>query len=208
MTAPRPAPLLIADDVSLDFLNTIASPAGAPIEWLASGEDLLAWLTQTGLVPDDVVAAMRRATKPAELDGVAAQARDLREWFRSFVRAHKGAPLTPAALSQLAPLNQLLARDERYDALTPDPAGGGGLALETRRRWREPTALLLPIAHAMAELIATADFTRVKACENPSCTLVFHDKSHRGGRRWCSMAVCGNRAKQAAHRHRMKAAAS
>ena len=47
--------------------------------------------------------------KPGELDKVAAQARELREWFRGFVRKHMGRPLTPKALSELEPLNPLLA---------------------------------------------------------------------------------------------------
>jgi predicted RNA-binding Zn ribbon-like protein len=33
---------------------------------------------------------------------------------------------------------------------------------------------------------------------------VFVDRTRRRARRWCSMAICGNRAKQAAHRSRLK----
>jgi predicted RNA-binding Zn ribbon-like protein len=54
----------------------------------------------------------------------------------------------------------------------------------------------------------TADFSHVKACEGPACTLLFLDKTRRHTRRWCSMAVCGNRAKQSAHRTRASANAS
>ena len=49
------------------------------------------------------------------------------------------------------------------------------------------------------------DFTNIRACEGHRCTLIFADHTRRRGRRWCSMAMCGNRAKQAAHRHRLKA---
>jgi predicted RNA-binding Zn ribbon-like protein len=65
--------------------------------------------------------------------------------------------------------------------------------------------LLLPIAEAMARLICDEDFSYVKACEGPTCTLLFADHTRGRARRWCSMALCGNRAKQAAHRHRQKA---
>ncbi|MES6429106.1 CGNR zinc finger domain-containing protein [Cutibacterium acnes] len=44
----------------------------------------------------------------------------------------------------------------------------------------------------------------MKACEGPACTLMFADHTRARARRWCSMAVCGNRAKQAAHRSRIK----
>jgi len=71
-----------------------------------------------------------------------------------------------------------------------------------QRRWRSPDALLAPIAGAMADVICKEDFAHIKACERSSCTLLFADHTHGRARRWCSMAVCGNRAKQAAHRGR------
>jgi predicted RNA-binding Zn ribbon-like protein len=49
-----------------------------------------------------------------------------------------------------------------------------------------------------AELVgATPD--RIRRCAHPDCVLHFLDTSARGTRRWCSMAVCGNRAKAARH---------
>jgi predicted RNA-binding Zn ribbon-like protein len=80
------------------------------------------------------------------------------------------------------------------------------LQLVQTRRWHSPETLLLPIAEVMAQLVCTEDFSHVKACEGPTCTLLFADRTRGHARRWCSMALCGNRAKQAAHRHRVKAA--
>jgi len=74
------------------------------------------------------------------------------------------------------------------------------------RHWRSPDTLLLPIATALSELVANEDFSYVKACEGPVCTLLFLDKTHSRARRWCSMSTCGNRAKQAAHRQRVREA--
>jgi predicted RNA-binding Zn ribbon-like protein len=73
------------------------------------------------------------------------------------------------------------------------------------RRWRSPESLLLPIAEALAQCVCEEDFANIRACEGQSCTLIFADHTRRRLRRWCSMATCGNRAKQAAHRHRLKA---
>lgn len=56
----------------------------------------------------------------------------------------------------------------------------------------------------MARLMVEEDFTQVKACEGPACTLMFADHTRGHARRWCSMSVCGNRAKVAAHRRRKK----
>lgn len=209
MTDPRPAPMFIADAPSLDFLNTAAAPWGSEIEWLGSGHDLLIWLEQAGLVEAAVGAAMRTNTIPGELDAVAAQARALREWFRSFVLARAGRPLGSDVLSELGPLNRLLERDEAFCEIVEDEAPAGtphhhGLHSRWNRRWRTPDTLLLPLAQAMADLICNADFAMVKNCEGPTCTMLFLDTTKGHARRWCSMAVCGNRAKQASHRARAK----
>jgi predicted RNA-binding Zn ribbon-like protein len=217
MTDTRPPPFFIADTLALDFLNTIAVPVDTKVEWLASGEDLLAWLEQAGLVPDDVLRAFQRSAVPGELDGIAAQARALRDWFRPFVYKHMGRPLKPTALRELEPLNQLLARDEQFGQIVvPDrlyhqeydrrreKREALGLAWRPLRRWQSPASLVFPIAQSLADLVCTEDFTHVKACEGPPCTLLFIDRTRGHARRWCTMAVCGNRAKQAAHRNRLK----
>jgi len=112
MIATGPPPFFIADNLGLDFLNTVAVPVDTKVDWLTSGEDLLAWLNQAGLVPDDVMDDFRKSAVPGELDAIAAQARALRDWFKLFVYRHMGSPLEPNALRELKPLNQLLARDE------------------------------------------------------------------------------------------------
>jgi predicted RNA-binding Zn ribbon-like protein len=148
---------------------------------------------------------MRARALPGELDKVAGQARNLREWFRGFVRQHKGSPLTVKALAELEPLNRLIARDEIFTRIVPGSEGRGPLELAAERRWRSPDALLLPVGEALARFVCTEDFSHVKACEGPICTLLFVDRTRGHARRWCSMAMCGNRAKQAAHRDRLKA---
>jgi len=219
MMTTRPPPFFIADNPGLDFLNSIAVPVDTKVEWLASGEDLLAWLKQAGLVPDDVLEAFRKGALPGELDAIAAQARALRDWFKPFVYKHMGRPLERSALRQLEPLNQLLARDEEFGQIVArdqpskqkhdrghDQRAGSGLAWHPQRRWDSPEALLLPIARSLADLVCIEDFTQVKACEGQPCTLLFLDRTRGSVRRWCSMAVCGNRAKQAAHRERAQQA--
>jgi predicted RNA-binding Zn ribbon-like protein len=137
---------------------------------------------------------------------VADQARNLREWFRGFVRDRKGRPLVAEDLRELEPLNRLLERDEAFGQLAVHHHGHGGrFEWRMMRRWRSPEALLLPIGEALAQFVCTEDFSNVKACEGSACTLMFADHTRGRARRWCSMAACGNRAKQAAHRGRLKA---
>jgi predicted RNA-binding Zn ribbon-like protein len=116
-----------------------------------------------------------------------------------------GRPLPVKALQELAPLNRLLERDEGFSRIARLRDGDGErLELRKMRRWRSPESLLLPIGEALARFVCEEDFAAVKACEGSSCTLVFADHTRGRARRWCSMAVCGNRAKQAAHRERAR----
>jgi predicted RNA-binding Zn ribbon-like protein len=197
-------PLFVGEHPALDFLNTVAAPAGQPVEWLGSGPELLDWLVQAELVPARVAEHLRHRGGRERLDLVARRARTLREWFRGFVQRRAGRPLTGDAVRALEPLNRLLARDAGYSQLeavrNPEEADarGGVLRWRWERHWRRPEALIQPIAHAMGDLVSQADFRYVRRCEG--CVLWFLDVSRGHQRRWCSMAVCGNRAKAAAYR--------
>jgi predicted RNA-binding Zn ribbon-like protein len=199
----RPPAIFIADSLGLDFLNSVATPLDAPVDWLDSGDGLLKWLAQAKLVPADVLEDLKARAMPGELDKVANQARALREWFRGFVRKHMGRRLLPKALRELGPLNKLLQRDEAFSQISRQ-RDRDRFELRVVRRWRSAESLLLPIAEALAKFVCEEDLARVKACEGHSCTLVFADHTRGRARRWCSMAICGNRAKQAAHRQRLK----
>ena len=161
------------------------------------------------MVPKATLASVARSAVPGELDAIAAQARALREWFRGFVKKHQGKPLKRSALAELGPLNQLLSRDESFWQIGASEHAHGDddavLDLRMERRWRSADMLLLPIARALAETVTGCDFTDVRGCEGPVCTLYFVDRTRARARRWCSMAVCGNRAKQAARRDRARA---
>jgi predicted RNA-binding Zn ribbon-like protein len=205
----RPPAIFVADALGLDFLNSVATPVDTEIDWIDDGVGLLAWLEQAQLVPAEALETLRAQAMPGEFDNVAAQTRSFREWFRGFVRQRKGRPLTSQDLGELEPLNRLLERDEGFGRIVRQDQDGdhghaSGLKFRTMRRWRSPEALLLPIGEALAKFVCEEDFSHVKACEGPACTLMFADHTRGRARRWCSMAICGNRAKQAAHRYRLK----
>jgi predicted RNA-binding Zn ribbon-like protein len=218
MAEPPLPPIFVADAPALDFLNTLAIPVDEEVEWIGTGDGLIAWLEAAELVPREALAALRKKAVPGEFDTVASQARKLREWFRGFVKAHMGKPLKPKALQDLEPLNRVLSRDEEFGRVVARDVSRkkrskedqedqplSGLVWSPQRRWRSPDALLLPIAKAMAELVCEEDFSLIRSCEGHNCVIVFLDRTRGHARRWCSMAVCGNRAKQAAHRERARA---
>ena len=201
----HPPALFLADSRGLDFLNSIATPVDTEIDWISDGEGFLDWLAQANHVATDVLDDIKARATRSELDRVAREARALREWCRGFVRKHMGKPLKAGALRELDPLNKLLARDATFGQIRHHQGGPGKpLQLHMTRRWQQADSLLLPVATALAKFICEEDFSDVKACEGTSCTLMFADHTRRRARRWCSMAICGNRAKQAAHRERLK----
>lgn len=209
-----PPAIFIAGTLGLDFLNSLARPVCDVVDWIGNGSDFLSWMEQAGLLSVDDIAVVKSSMSAKELDRVAAKARGLRDWLRSFVTAHMGRRLKAQASTQMGPLNELLKTDEIFWSLVPGPGhsskqtsgkGSGAIFhLRAQRRWRTPDSLLSPIAEEIAKFISSADFRYVKACQGDNCILFFLDQTRRHGRRWCSMAVCGNRAKQDAHLARLK----
>jgi predicted RNA-binding Zn ribbon-like protein len=58
------------------------------------------------------------------------------------------------------------------------------------------------IAAAAAKVAIEKRLDRVKICPADDCRWAFYDTSRNRSRQWCSMEVCGNRAKARAHRER------
>jgi predicted RNA-binding Zn ribbon-like protein len=199
----RPPPFFVGDHLALDFLNSIASPKDVPVEWLRDGRDLVDWLEQANAIEGDVAKRFRASKDRPALDAVARKARAFRDWLREFVNRRLGKPLSPGAAKALGPLNELLASDDSRPAVEA-AADGRALRLRRVRPWESPDELLHPIAEAVADLVCAVDFRLIRACEGSVCSLLFLDRTKAHGRRWCSMAVCGNRAKAAAHRARKR----
>jgi hypothetical protein len=58
------------------------------------------------------------------------------------------------------------------------------------------------LAAAAAKVAIQERINRVKICPADDCRWAFYDTSRNRSRQWCSMKVCGNRAKARAHRQR------
>jgi len=211
-TRKRSAAFYIADNSALDLLNSIAAPTGTEIEWLSDGQDLLDWLEQAKLVSSAELDQFRNDNSLRACDAIATKTRELREWFRQFVIKHAGQPLSASALKELTPINEILQNNNVYTQISSDfiidsksVTANSALVCLRLRHWRDEHDLLLVLAEAMAELICSTDFNLVKNCEGPKCTLWFYDISKNHSRRWCTMSICGNRAKAALHRAKKKA---
>src|SRR3954453_5127666 len=64
------------------------------------------------------------------------------------------------------------------------------------------------LAAAAAKVAIEGRLDRVKICPADDCRWAFYDTSRNRSRQWCSMEVCGNRAKARAHRERATSSSS
>lgn len=182
-------PLFVGDNLALDFINTRYGVGSAHCEWFVDDASVVAWLQLAQVLPDDFKAAPK---------GLLKLALELRESADSLVAA-----ATQNQESDVEVVNRVLkagraARDLAWDSASK------AFKVMTQRRNDHATSLLEPIAEALVNLLTNTELDLIRKCEAHDCTLLFHDltKSHR--RRWCSMAVCGNRTKVAAFRSRQK----
>ncbi|MFE4683285.1 CGNR zinc finger domain-containing protein [Streptomyces sp. NPDC056721] len=116
-------------------------------------------------------------------------ARELRESLRVACLAHGGH----APQRSVTPLHRLLAEAPLLVAVD-ETDGSASLAPA------DPHALVSRVAAAIAQAHADGTWPRLKACEAPDCHWVYYDRSPAGRGRWCSMAVCGARAKMRRYR--------
>ncbi|KAB2973120.1 CGNR zinc finger domain-containing protein [Streptomyces sp. SS1-1] len=118
-----------------------------------------------------------------------AAARELRESLRAALLAHAGHP----PHRTVTPLGDLLAAAPLVVAV--DPADGSARLTPTGG-----APLLSRVAAAVAQGLVEGTWTRLKACEAADCHWAYYDRSPAGRGRWCSMQVCGARAKMRRYR--------
>jgi predicted RNA-binding Zn ribbon-like protein len=70
----------------------------------------------------------------------------------------------------------------------------GGLRLTSNRGGI--TGLVVDVVNATADALADGTWSRLKVCVTDTCQWAFYDQSRSRTGRWCSMDICGNRAKQ------------
>lgn len=193
-------PPRVGEHPALDFLNSVLAPDGDVLDFLHDGATLLRWLARSGVVPESAAASAKSLT-PRQLDRLAAEARALRDWFGALVLRWSVAGERAVSKADVDRLNALMSASPLVQVLVRHPAG---IELRAQRALDTPGALMAALAAVCASLLADLRHNTVRKCENPVCTLVFADNKRGPRRRWCSMAVCGNRMKAAAHRARQR----
>jgi len=188
---------LIAGHLALDFANLI--PEAHDVSW----QEFVDFLVDSQVVSIERGQRLEnlRQGEPAAVDGVLLKILRLRECIRAIFSAVEQGRGFPNAWA--APINEILRLTEGHDELV---AQQGEWRLEFVARESGLEWLLAAIARSAAELIVEGANAPVKRCANPACRLFFYDDSRTRQRRWCSMALCGNRNKVAAFLRRKRAA--
>ncbi len=157
-------------------------------ELLASPDALGRWLRGHGL--------LRRGLGPDESDLV--RMIELREALRELAGANGNTSSPGSALAALSRLAAGAPVELRFDA------GGPRFALAADDGvWGSIGLLLAVTARAMID----GSWARLKVCPGEECGWAFYDHSRNRTGRWCSMAVCGGRAKARSHYRRRQAVA-
>lgn len=163
-----------------DFVNSVEIDRA--LDPLQENGSLAAWCEETGLCPrpDDAALADLRA---------------FREALRGLLEANAGDGAPADRRKALEPFAaragfKMCISESGVPALQPQ-GEGADFAI----------AALLRIVY---DAIATGSWPRLKACRKHNCRWAFYDKSKNGSGAWCSMQVCGNRAKAERRRAREK----
>ncbi|WP_344076968.1 CGNR zinc finger domain-containing protein [Luedemannella helvata] len=165
------------------FLNSVNVEFG-PDEF-ADLDGFARWLERNdwpGLRPDE----------PGRRDAIA-----LREALRALAREHNGGPPDPAARRTVEHISAGCPLVVGFDAGEGDPS--------LRAAQDGVRGVLATVLAAVTRSVIDGSWPRLKACHEHRCEWVYYDRSRNRSSRWCSMDVCGVRAKMRVYREGRKA---
>jgi predicted RNA-binding Zn ribbon-like protein len=174
----------MGEPISIDLVNTRVRRDGASLDLIGETGSLAAWLAaEGGRIPwsGDVT------------DTDLLEIRSLRDAIAQLFAAWNASNQpSPDALSTI---NSALSASAHVTGLawTTD---GPQISTDPPAR-SERDALLCAIAMDAVNILTGTDARLLRTCEHPDCTLQF--LAHNPRRRWCSAAICGNRARVARH---------
>lgn len=196
------------------FVNTVDREHGPDL--LDRAEDFADWLDRHGAAarlgtrrlatagePHGGAAGDHRLALAAEPRGGTADvgaadlatARELREALRGLLLANNGEPEPAGARAVLEAAGRRARLVAAFDASGAAlvPAAGGVYG-----------TLGGVVAAAFAAML-DGSWPRLKACPGDRCGWAFYDRSTNASATWCSMRICGSRAKAGAYYRRRRA---
>jgi len=176
--APAPGSLRLVQAL----VNTLNAETGQDL--LGTVPEAAAWLGAARLLPPGSV-----LTVPQQ-----AALLELREATRQVLSGHTLRRDDPAAAGRLT-----MALAPCRLTLAVEPAGG---VLLVSADYDPFSRVVGGVAAAIAEAATAGTWARLKCCPGQRCGWAFYDRSAASRSRWCSMQICGARAKMRAYRDR------
>lgn len=172
--------LFVSGNLALNFIGTAQERRTTYRELLTTDDELAEWVTAAGILDTtpDATGALTRAVKLREAA------------WRLMLATLDGRPITDA--------DRRLVNQHAHDSLPELTLRADGSV----HRGGTLDSALAAIARSAIELLGGPDRERIKECGRDACTRLYIDTSRGGSRRWCDMAICGNRAKSKAFRAR------
>lgn len=178
---------VVGNNLALDFVNSITSDL--------TPKSLVDWAVAVNLIDTAKAKGLLLRWDETNLAEISEFRKDLRE---AVINLSDGGEIKQRELSLI---NRVLRQSSGYSELLQTPEG---FAKKFEIDLSEPKKILVPIAESIADLLCYGNLDYLRNCENPPCFLYFYDTTKNHKRRWCSMAVCGNRAKAAKFYQRKK----
>ncbi|MCB2425579.1 CGNR zinc finger domain-containing protein [Methylophaga pinxianii] len=179
--------IFVGNNLSIDFINTEVKGKGGLIDLLRSENDVMEWLEQANIEAD-----LRQGVELDELLQFRAKARHALNQIIDDERLDEVS---------ITSFNDYLKNYKTHYQLE---VSSEGYQLNNHKNYSSTADLIGLFAYELANLLASDQRLHLKRCLNPDCVLMFVDNSRSHKRRWCSMDICGNRAKVSKHYQKTK----
>jgi len=171
-----------AGSMALNYVATVRHRGSEPVDLLNSPQALSEWLSLAGVGKSPVFPSADEHHEALLLREA------IHDVARSLVLGE-----TPRR-ADVEVINRHAAHPNPVPQLSTD-----GIVWMTLRPL---AACLADIARDAVLLIGGTETGRLRMCNEKGCRMLFFDASPAGRRKWCSMSICGNRDKVAAHRQK------
>lgn len=198
--------VFVGERLWLDFVNSddaARNRKGTRLDALDAFETFVQWLSAARILDAERASAMlkRAQQQPTGASAALHEARRIRNVLRALAE-RGGAPAERATQVAIGEINRILGRSAGTRRV--EPRSDGGFTRNFVTVGDVFAGLLIPIIESAADALVTGELSRVRRCADSRCSRVYYDGSRNGKRRWCEMATCGNRAKAARHRRKVK----
>jgi predicted RNA-binding Zn ribbon-like protein len=192
--------VFVGERLWLDFVN--CEHGLRRFDALRDFENLVRWLESAVVLDAERGNGIRRRAQqqPAGAAAALVDARRVRSALRSL--AERGPSSERVREDALAEINRVLGRSAGTRRV--ELRGDGTFMRSFVPVGDAFAGLVIPVVESAADALILGELNRVRRCADPRCQRVFFDNTKNGRRRWCDMATCGNRAKAARHREKLK----